>query len=62
MEYNQETVKRIRELMPLCMRKKVHANINKGVSAKSLKYLTQQFVMYCRLTEMEAGHVTGTDV
>ena len=35
MEYNQEIINRIRDLMPLCMRKKVHANINKGVSAKS---------------------------
>ena len=35
MEYNQETINRIRDLMPLCMRKKVHSNINKGVSEKA---------------------------
>lgn len=35
MEYNQETIDKIRELMPLSMRKKVHENINKGVSVKS---------------------------
>lgn len=35
MEYNQETIDRIRALMPLSMRKKVHQNINKGLSAKS---------------------------
>ena len=35
MEYNQEKINRIRELMPLSMRKKVHANINKGVSEKA---------------------------
>ena len=35
MEYNQETINRIRELMPLAMRKRVHQNINKGVSEKA---------------------------
>ena len=35
MEYNQETINRIRDLMPLGMRKKLHANINKGISAKA---------------------------
>jgi len=35
MEYNQEIIDRIRDLMPLSMRKKVHENINKGVSEKA---------------------------
>lgn len=35
MEYNQEIVNQIRELMPLSMRKKVFENINKGVSVKA---------------------------
>jgi hypothetical protein len=35
MEYNQEIVNQIRELMPLSMRKKVFENINKGVSEKA---------------------------
>lgn len=35
MEYNQDTIDKIRELMPLAMRKKVHQNINKGVRLKS---------------------------
>lgn len=39
MEYNQETIDKIRELMPLCMRKKVHENINKGLKKKNPEYI-----------------------
>lgn len=35
MEYNQEKIDRIRELMPISMRRKVFESINKGVSGKA---------------------------
>ena len=35
MKYNQEKIDRIRELMPISMRRKVFENINKGVSGKA---------------------------